>query len=242
MNHQFTKELGEWLTTPEKERDYKRGAEMLFQLNHNVIMYRNISANPQRKADYITYNLRKYYNVRVADFTHEEVVELKKQAEAISQRYSLKEENPDKGFKGGKRGDHDQLPEKIQTLYVENLDILHKMREVQTRLRILSETKDGTVCPDSDLYPFLKELIALDKKYHENWHAYDTYDPVAGVSTMAVDAREQSKRNLRLVNLNKGKYAKNPNETLAAQIRDWYAGIIAPTPKLTKELTDLGIL
>lgn len=37
------------------------------------------------------------------------------------------------------------------------------MREVQTRLRILSETKDGTVCPDSDLFPFLKELIALDK-------------------------------------------------------------------------------
>ena len=242
MNHEFTQELGRWLSTPDSERDYKRGAEMLFQLNRNVIMYRNISVNPLRKKDLIEYNLQKYYNSRVAAFTHEEVVAMKKKAAVIARSHSLKEDNPDKGFKGGKRLDHDSLPDEIKSLYVENLDILHKMREVQTRLRILSETNDGTVCPDGDLFPYLKELIALDKKYHENWHAYDTFDPAAGVSTMSVDARELSKKNLRLVNLNKGKYAKKPNETLAAQIRDWYAQIINPSAKLTKELTDLGIL
>ena len=29
--------------------------------------------------------------------------------------------------------------------------------------------------PDSERYPFLKELISLDKKLHANWEAYDHY-------------------------------------------------------------------
>ena len=74
----------------------------------------------------------------------------------------------------GKRADHDMLPLEVQALYVENLDILRRMREVHLRLRTMTEKmKDGEMCPDSDRYPFLKELIELDKKYHSNWETYD---------------------------------------------------------------------
>ena len=41
------------------------------------------------------------------------------------------------------------------------------------RLRSLS--LENSTCPDSERYPFLKELIALDKKLHANWEAYDHY-------------------------------------------------------------------
>lgn len=47
------------------------------------------------------------------------------------------------------------------------------MRELYLRLRSLS--LDNATCPDSERYPFLKELISLDKKLHSNWEAYDHY-------------------------------------------------------------------
>ena len=49
------------------------------------------------------------------------------------------------------------------------------MREVHLRLRNLSA--ENSVCPDSERYPFLKELIDLDKKYRSNWQKYDSYNP-----------------------------------------------------------------
>ena len=76
-------------------------------------------------------------------------------------------------FRKGKRADHDQLPEEIQARYVENLDLLRRMREVHLKLRSLST--EQVSCPDSERYPFLKELIALDKQLHENWNIYDHY-------------------------------------------------------------------
>jgi hypothetical protein len=76
-------------------------------------------------------------------------------------------------FRKGKREDHDRLPDEIQACYVENLSLLQQMRELHLHLRNLS--LDNAPCPDSDRYPFLKELIRLDKKMHENWDRYDHY-------------------------------------------------------------------
>lgn len=76
-------------------------------------------------------------------------------------------------FRKGKRADHDQLPEEIQARYVENLDLLRRMRELHLRLRSLSI--EQVSCPDNERYPFLKELIALDKQLHENWNVYDHF-------------------------------------------------------------------
>ena len=85
-------------------------------------------------------------------------------------------------FKAGKRPDHDDLPEEIQALYVENLDIVHRMRELHLKLRTLS--LDNATCPDSERYPFLKEIINLDKKRVANWDIYDHFipgTPIAGL-------------------------------------------------------------
>lgn len=79
------------------------------------------------------------------------------------------DETPQKG----KRLDHDSLPDDIKAKYVENLSLLQRMRELHLRLRSLS--LENATCPDSERYPFLKELISLDKKLHANWEAYDHY-------------------------------------------------------------------
>ena len=56
---------------------------------------------------------------------------------------------------------------------MENLSLLQRMREVHLKLRTLS-TADAP-CPDSERYPFLKELIELDTRLHANWDRYDHY-------------------------------------------------------------------
>lgn len=186
-DNKFTELIKQWLDTPADERDYAVGALYLLKLSGNQIMYRNIMANPSRKAEFIEYNIRKYYNFRVQALTHAQVEEMQKQVDVIAQEhFSLEENNPAKDFKKGKRDDHDDLPDDIQALYVENLSIVQRMREVHLKLRSLS-TEDST-CPDSERYPFLKELIELDKRLHSNWEQYDHY-----VGTQSEFPKEEKK-------------------------------------------------
>ena len=174
LDNKFTELIQKWLETPTDERDYTVGALYLLKLSGNQIMYRNIMANPTSKAEFIEYNIRKYYNFRVQALTHYQVEEMQKPVDVIAQEhFSLEEENPAKDFKKGKRDDHDSLPDEIQALYVENLSIVQRMREVHLKLRSLSA--DNATCPDSERYPFLKELIELDKRLHSNWEQYDHF-------------------------------------------------------------------
>ena len=59
---------------------------------------------------------------------------------------------------------------------------------------------------------------------------------------MTADAREESRKAVRLINLAKGRYAKKPSEELKAQILALYGKVINPTDKLAAELKELGIL
>lgn len=224
MDNKLTEKIQSWLDTPEDNRDYDLGALYLLQLSNNQIMYRNISRNAKKHAQFIEHQINKYMKFRVATLTHEQVAEMQKKVDMIiSLRHLDKEEtgskepaktivptntevsslqnNPtstngvgfdeacggadnihqdNKQFKAGKRLDHDSLPVEIQALYIENGNIIHKMRELHLQLRQLS--KENATCPDCERYPFLKELIALDKTYHKNWQIYDSWTPQAANS------------------------------------------------------------
>lgn len=175
MDHVFTQKLQAWLNLPREERDWEVGAMMLLQLSGNKIMYRNISVNPKGKAEFIEGKLQQYLKFRLAALTHEQVKEMEQQVETIMEKRSQfeAEVNEAKNFKAGKRADHDALPEEIQALYVENLDLVHRMRELHLKLRTMSTST--AVCADSERYPFLKEFIFLDKKLHDNWDRYDHF-------------------------------------------------------------------
>jgi hypothetical protein len=191
---QFTQKLQQWMNTPDSQKDWSGGALMLLQLSGNQIMYRNISHNPKGKADFIKGQLQKYLNFRLKQLTHDQVEEMQQKVEVIVQKVikpnaslinpssvganGISETDSGKSqefadFKAGKRADHDLLPDEIKALYAENLDIVHRMREVHLKLRTLS--LENATCPDSERYPFLKEIIALDKRLHENWDMYDHF-------------------------------------------------------------------
>ena len=175
MDKNFTEQLQAWLALPREERDWDAGALMLLQLSGNKIMYRNISVNPIGKAEFIEGKLQQYLDFRLAELTHEQVKEMQQQvADIVKEHTEFKSDtNEAKSFKAGKRADHDSLPDEIKALYVENLDLVHRMRELHLKLRTMS-TADSA-CADSDRYPFLKEFIKLDKKLHDNWSVYDHF-------------------------------------------------------------------
>lgn len=237
MNQEFTKEIQDWLYLPHEQRDYAKGALYLLQLTGNQIMYRNLMANPRRNAEFIERQLQKRLSFRLQRLTHAQVEEMQQQVDTIAQQLMP---NTGDSFKQGKRDDHDMLPDEIQALYVENLGIVQRMRELHLRLRSLS-TEDNPA-RDCDRYPFLKELIDLDKKLHSNWETYDHYTGTDGTAVMEDNAREESRKAVRMINLAKGRYAKKPSEELKAQILALYSKVINPSDKLTAELKELGII
>ena len=192
----FTEQLQAWINTPDAQKNWDEGAIMLLQLSGNKIMYRNISVNPKGKAEFIKGQLQKYLNFRLKQMTKDQVNEMQAQVDVIVEKVikpnailqnpssvgtnGISESDSGKSqefadFKAGRRADHDMLPAEIQALYVENLDIVHRMRELHLKLRTLS--LENATCPDSERYPFLKEIIALDKKRVENWDVYDHFIP-----------------------------------------------------------------
>lgn len=252
MDIQFTEKLRVWLETPSKDRNLEQGATYLLQLTGNKILYQNIIRNLERNRDIIEYQLQKYYNFRVKDLTHSQVEEMDAQVAAIiakhfcdpvaeSDAVTVQSVSPScQSNKTGRRDDHDTLPLEIQSLYVENLSILQQMRELHLQLRMLST--ENSTCPDSERYPFLKELIDLDKKYHHNWDVYDHF--VIGVTEIPkeVTAEDESKSALRAFNLYKGKYKKNPTDDFKAKMLEAYSKVADPKEKLTEELRELGVI
>ena len=193
MDKTFTDKLQAWLNQSREERDWDEGALMLLQLTGNKIMYRNLSVNPEGKANFIEGKLQQYLEFRLAELTHEQVKEMQHAVEEIVKEHTefKSDYNEAKNFKTGKRADHDTLPEEIQALYVENLDLVHRMRELHLKLRTMSTT-DST-CADSDRYPFLKEFIKLDKKLHDNWNVYDHFVTKAETAESAEEAEAKPK-------------------------------------------------
>ena len=272
MDKQFTLKLQEWMNTPADKRDYEQGAKYLLQLTNNKILFTNISRDLKGHAQFIEFKIKRYLQYRLQELTHEEVNAMQKQVDAIVQKHGLDKElvvspkgstpsSAAQEFRTGKRADHDTLPPEIQALYVENASLMQKMRELHLQLRKLS-TKAST-CPDSDRYPFLKEIIELDKRYHKNWEAYDKFtqpssqsSPAGTTDTSAeatsssakakvlIDesARQQQKNVLRQINLAKGRYKKNPSGSLKENILSLYKQLTAPSEALTAKLKKLGIL
>lgn len=194
MDKQLTNKLQAWLNTPAADRDIETGRILVLQLTRSQILARNFQVRPKVFMPRVEYELNKFLKLRLADMTHAQVSVLKSQAKTIAQVHHLADPLPctertpvtkriekTEEFKKGKRRDHDQLPEEARAAYIENLDIMRRMREAHSRLVIvLEEAEKGnkTICPDSDAFPFAQEIVKLDKQYHANWRLYDEATPI----------------------------------------------------------------
>ncbi|MCH5234760.1 MAG: hypothetical protein J1E16_05650 [Muribaculaceae bacterium] len=213
MNHKLTEEIGAWLATQEKDRDWEKGAIYVLKLSGNRILFNNIMRCIDRRHDVIEYQIKKYYNFRVQDLTHEQVEEMAQQVETIVKTNIPLAVEADKNRVKGKRSDHDLLPDAVKAFYVENLSILQQMRELHMKLRSLS--LHNAPCPDSERFPFLKEIIKLDKKLHDNWKAYDSY-------AMGTPVPEQNEQNTvsNVANSEDSHELPNQNEEIAPETEE----------------------
>ena len=239
----LTKKIKDWLDTPIEGRDYDVGALLVGQVSRNRILFQNLSRNPKGQAKAIEYHLQKIYNQRMVDTTHEQVKEMMADCDRISKAYGLQyEESRKSDLQKGKRADHDELPPEIQRLWLENQDIRQRMRDCHTHLRLINPS--NSTCPDSDRYPWAKQLIAYDKQYRDNWNKYDHY--VKGTNPLetklAVDPRTVSRNAAKTANMLLGKYAKDPDAKTADRIREAYAKVIFPTDNLTQKMRQAKLL
>ena len=188
IDRKLTQQLQQWLEAKAEDRDIATGAMLLRKLVRNLIFAANFERNPQRHMKMAEYQLSKFLPMRLAQVTHEDVQRMTKKVASINADHQLDKplpgakNTPEKkriektvAFRVGKRPDHDLLPEEIQAYYAENLSVMQNMRACHAQLVILSSQEKQSVCPDGDRYPFVKEIIALDERYRQNWQRYDEY-------------------------------------------------------------------
>ena len=240
INLELTPKIKEWLDTPADQRDIAAGAELLLRVNRNRILYNNIMRNPAKHAPTLEYHLQKILKQRLIDTTHEEVARMMATVDGIAEQHGFSRSTRSE-FQRGKRADHDMLPPEVQQLYVDNADIMRRMRDAHTRLRMINST--NSTCPDSDRYPLAKDIIKLDLQYRDNWNLYDHYvkgTPLAA-TVRAVDARTSAKNAAKTINLLLGKYAKEPSQSMADRIRKLYAQIPEPSEKVKAKMSELKL-
>lgn len=240
LEAELTPKIQEWLNTPAASRNIVAGAELLLRVTRNRILHANILRNPAAKGELVAYHLGKILKKRLVDITHAQVDAMMEQVATIEANRGLARQ-PRTPMQNGRRADHDQLPPEVQHLYVENADLMRRMRETHTRLRLISPL--NSTCPDSDRYPLAKALIDYDTRYRNNWNLYDHYVPGTPVAStpLASDPRTDAKNAAKLLNLLLGKYAKTPTEAAAARIRELYAALPAPSEALAAKIAAAGL-
>lgn len=168
----FTQKLRAWLD--DENRDCAEGALLLLRLRGNQREYMKLSADPEHYRQYIFDNIKKFYDFRAADISHDHVVARVEKAEKIAANVAeISSESTGEGQRSGKRADHDKLPEDVQQCYVNNADLMHRIGDLHTKIRLI--VKSDASCKDADLLPFAEEIIRLDKKRLANWKKYDNY-------------------------------------------------------------------
>lgn len=244
INLSLTPVIKEWLDTERGSRDLMKGATLILQITHNKILFANLTRNISARALDIEYHLKKIYSLRLADITHEQVASMMVEVESIAKSRYLANgvaESTRSVWQKGKRADHDLLPESIQALYVENADILRRMREAHTKIRLISP--ENSSCPDSDRYPLAKYLIEMDKRYRDNWNVYDHYirGDAPGATVKAVDPRSASSNAEKLCHILIGKYAKRKDDNLKKRIMEAYSKVVSPLESLRSKIKSFSL-
>ncbi len=167
---EFNDTLRQWIETPAEDRDLAAGAALLLQLTRNRIQYDMLCRDLERHREFITRQLKKYFNFRTAPDQARLKQQAAKKVERIAGKYN---HGADESYTTGKRADHDTLPEEVKAIYVEQADLRAKMRNYHAELMVLA--RKNTSCAAADFCELTELLAATDKKYRANWKKYDTY-------------------------------------------------------------------
>ena len=141
MDNNLTMKIGAFLKVEHPtDKQIIDAAEMLLQLDpgRERGVYNSACQRPQSLLPWVRADLQKFYKIRIAGITNAEVGKYIEETEkVVLEDLQQKPEgievattdNPAVTSERGKRADHDQLPDEIQALYVENLGIVIKSDE-----------------------------------------------------------------------------------------------------------------
>lgn len=163
----INEKLKQLFDSPQKEVDINDAALLLLQLNRNRILYQNlVRRNDVAKC---LYELRKYYNDRVARGLIKSNDKIKK-VEKSDALVPFNLEKVEASEKKGMRADHESLPDEIKGLYLENLNIYPVVRKLHEQLKLMIDATS------EERKVILDELLELDKRHSSNFERYDNFN------------------------------------------------------------------
>ena len=270
MDEKLTAQVQEYINADAAGRDVMAGAALLLRLNRNRILYQNVMRRPEKYADKVLYELKKYLQMRLDKKTTEDVVlmlgtvlpsvdRVIKEGDALSAALTqdditdTEEDGEDLGnqdhtLRLGKREDHDLLPAEIQACWDNNVAIFKNIKHLYEQLKSM---EDSLPC---DRYEYLKQLSELDEKYRANFQKYDNFrlengtggtpDSEADIAKKVSAARkyisDNKKKLVDLKGTDEKKYA-----ALLAKVQERYDFLIANNCGIDDtqktELGELGV-
>ena len=179
IDNNLTIRLKTWL---EKEshtdkEDIMEGAQMLLKLNRNQALFNTISRRPEKYVSKIEYELKKFLPMRLNKMTIGDVKKLDAELTPEIQSVINSEvdsaddelnEKQDLPAHGGKRPDHDSLPDDIKSIWEENAERWKKIKRIFNQLKDLSQP--------CDRYELLMQMKEAWYKYKAEFERYDSFE------------------------------------------------------------------
>ena len=179
IDNNLTIRLKTWL---EKEshndnEDIMEGAQMLLKLNRNQALFNTISRRPEKYVSKIEYELKKFLPMRLNRMTIGDVKKLDAELtpeiqDAINTEKDGADdelnERQDLPAHGGKRSDHDSLPDDIKAIWEENAMRWKKIKLVFNQLKSLTQP--------CDRYELLMQMKEAWYKYKAEFERYDSFE------------------------------------------------------------------
>lgn len=177
IDNSITKKLEDFLAmTDRTPEEVVSGATLLLQLNRNRSLFQTVLTNPKRFESTVVYELKKFVPIRQRGQTLEDV---KRDAEQLlgelksavdeepAENESKDDSEKDLPMHGGKRPDHDSLPEDIQAIWPQNAERWKKIKSLYNTCLGITET--------CDLAESLNTLKETWYKYKSEFARYDDF-------------------------------------------------------------------
>jgi hypothetical protein len=239
MDNKLTDKIKAYLEAQPEDRNVIEGATMLLQLNGNRILFNNVLRRPDKFADKVVYELKKYLRIRLDSMTVEDVARMdravipaaKATIEAGAPQIDTEDDSPQEGTVAkGKRADHDELPVEIQKLWTDNADLYFKIKSLFEQLKTMEDA------PSCDRYEYLVQLKEADVRYRENLRIYDSYKEGDALPTEDADGvAKKISAARKYISSNKGKLAE-----LRESDTEKYATLLAKVQERIDLLKELG--
>lgn len=177
IDNSITKKLEDFLAmTDRTPEEVVSGATLLLQLNRNRSLFQTVLTNPKRFESTVVYELKKFVPIRQRGQTLEDV---KRDAEQLlGELKSAVDEEPaendskddsekDLPMHGGKRPDHDSLPDNIKAIWPQNAERWKKIKSLYNTCLGITEP--------CDLAESLNTLKETWYKYKSEFARYDDF-------------------------------------------------------------------